>query len=127
MITSSDIEKLSDGDLAWLRPGDRPGDAIRWLMSRGPAILVVTHGDTAATGYTRSGSVHVRGHRVVVADPAEWEDAFVAGLLQALIARDLPDRRTERSLRSIGLDELRGILQDASLCAAQAVTQAATL
>lgn len=60
MISRSNIVKLSDGDLAWLRPGDRHGDAIRWLMSRGPAILVVTHGDTTATGYTRSGSVHVR-------------------------------------------------------------------
>lgn len=127
MITSSDIVKLSAGDLAWPRPGDRPGDAIRWLMSRGPAILVVTHGDTAATGYTRSGSVHVRGHRVVVADLPSGRTPSWPGLLQALTARDLLDRRTERSLRSIGLDELRGILQDASLCAAQAVTQAARL
>ncbi|RYE39816.1 MAG: hypothetical protein EOP24_43085 [Hyphomicrobiales bacterium] len=36
MISRSDIVKLSDEDLAWLRPGDRHGDAIRWLMSRGP-------------------------------------------------------------------------------------------
>jgi fructokinase len=122
MISRSDIVKLSDEDLAWLRPGDRRSDAIRWLMSRGPAILIVTHGDTAATGYTRSGSVHVRGPRVMVADLAEWDDAFVDGLLQALTARDLPERGTDRGLRSIGLDDLRGILGDAELCAAQAVT-----
>lgn len=113
MISCSDIVNISDGDLAWLRPGDRHGDAIRWLMSRGPAILVVTHGHTAATGYTRSGSVHVRGHQVTVADTAEWEDAFVAGLLDALTARDLLTRRIDRRLRSIGLDDLRGILHDA--------------
>lgn len=122
MISCSDFVKLSDGDLAWLRPGDRHGDAIRWLMSRGPAILIVTHGDTAAPGYIRSKSVHVRGHRVEVADTAEWEDAFVAGLLHALTARDLLARRTDRSLRTIGLDDLRGILHDANLCAAWAVT-----
>ncbi len=86
MISRSNIVKLSDGDLAWLRPGDRHGDAIRWLMSRGPAILVVTHGDTTATGYTRSGSVHVRGQRVAGTDTAEWEDAFMTGLLHALNA-----------------------------------------
>jgi pfkB family carbohydrate kinase len=125
MISRSDIVKLSDEDLAWLRPGDRHGDAIRWLMSRGPAILVVTHGHTAATGYTRSGSVHVRGHRVEVADTAEWEDAFESGLLHALTTRDLLTRRTDRSLRTIGLDDLRGILHDANLCAARAVTPTA--
>ncbi|QSE87346.1 carbohydrate kinase (plasmid) [Rhodococcus pseudokoreensis] len=67
MISRSDVVKLSDADLAWLRPGERHGDAIRWLMSRGPAIVVVTHGSAGATGYTRSGSVRVRGHRVDVA------------------------------------------------------------
>ncbi|NDV08857.1 hypothetical protein GXW84_31005 [Rhodococcus sp. IEGM 248] len=53
MTSRSDIVKLSDADLAWLRPGERHGDAIRWSMFRGPATLVVTHGDTAATRYTR--------------------------------------------------------------------------
>jgi fructokinase len=125
MISRSDIVNLSDGDLAWLRPGDRHGDAIRWLMSRGPAILVVTHGHTAATGYTRSGSVHVRGRGAMVADIAEWEDAFGAGLLHALTASDLLTRRADRSLRSIALDDLQEILQDANLCAARAVTLAA--
>jgi hypothetical protein len=125
MISRSDIVTLSDGDLAWLRPGDRHGDAIRWLMSRGPAILVVSHGHAAATGYTRSGSVHVRGQRGMVADTAQWEDAFVVGLLRALTARHLLGRRTDRSLRSIGPDDLRAILKDANLCAAQAITLAA--
>jgi fructokinase len=115
MISGSDIVKLSDGDLAWLRPGDRHSDAIRWLMSRGPAILVVTHGNTAVTGYTRSGSVHVRGHRAMVADTLEWEDAFVAGVRHALTERDLLARSTDRSLRAIGLDDLRAILHDANL------------
>lgn len=126
MISRSDIVKLSDGDLARLRPGDRHGDAIRWLMSRGPAILVVTHGDTTATGYTRSGSVHVRGQRFEGTDIAEWEDAFMDGLLRALNARNLPARRSDRTnLRSIGLDELRGLLRDANVNAARAVTPVA--
>lgn len=126
MISRSNIVKLSDGDLAWLRPGDRHGDAIRWLMSRGPAILVVTHGDTTATGYTRSGSVHVRGQRVAGTDTAEWEGAFMTGLLHALNARNLPARKSDRkNLRSIGLDDLRGILHDANVSAARAVTPVA--
>lgn len=122
MISRSDIVTLSYADLAWLRPGDHRGDAIRWLMSRGLAFLVVTHGDTAATGYTRSGSVHIRGRQTMVADRAEWEEAFVDGLLAVLATRGLLDRRTDRSLRSMGPEELKGILHDANLHAAQVIT-----
>jgi fructokinase len=122
MISRSDIVKLSDEDLSWLRAGERHGDAIRWLMSRGPAILIVTHRSTAVTGYTRSGSVHVPGHRVQVARVAEWEEAFADALVDALTARDLLDHRNDRNLRAIGLDDLRAILHDANVTAAQAAT-----
>lgn len=120
MISRSDIVKLSDGDLSWLRAGDRHGDAIRWLMSRGPAILVLTQGDGTVTGYTRSGSAHVRGYRAQVANTAEWEEAFLHGLLDALIARDLLAHGSGRSLRTIGLADLRDVLHDANLSATPA-------
>jgi hypothetical protein len=113
MISRSDIVHLSDGDLARLRPGDRDGDAIRWLMSRGPAILVVTHGHAAATGYARSGSVHLRARSDVVADADVWEEDFAAKLVQALTVRDLLARGTDRTLRTVGLGELREILHEA--------------
>jgi fructokinase len=124
MISRSDVVKLSDADLAWLRPGERHGDAIRWLMSRGPAIVVVTHGSAGATGYTRSGSVRVRGHRVDVAHTAGVGDAFMAGLLHAMSVRSLLARKAARRLRTIGLDDLHSILHHANLCAAQAITPA---
>ena len=84
-------------------------------MSRGPAILVVTHGHAAATGYTRSGSVHVRAHSGVVADADAWEDGFAAKLLQGLSMRDPLARGTDRTLRTVGPDELREILHEAIL------------
>ncbi|MUL65053.1 hypothetical protein BOO86_11310 [Mycobacterium sp. CBMA 234] len=115
MIARSDIAVLSDADLAWLRPGDRPSDAIRWLMSRGPAILVVTHGHAAATGFAKSGSVRVRWHRDAVADAVHWERAFIGGLLPALTERGLLAGGAEARRRSIGPDDLRGILHDAVL------------
>ena len=115
MIVRSDIAVFSDADLAWLRPGDRPSDAIRWLMSRGPAMLIVTHRATAATGFVKSGSVRVRGHGIALADAVHWERAFTAGLLIALSGRDLLVGGPARHGRPIGLDDLRGILQDAIL------------
>jgi sugar/nucleoside kinase (ribokinase family) len=124
MISRSDIVKLSDGDLAWLRPGDRHADSVRWLMSRGPAILIVTHGRTAATGYTRRGVLHAHGPAGVVVDTAKWENAFAAGLLNALTGRDLLTWRGDRNLRALGLDDLREILHDANLSAVRAATSA---
>jgi sugar/nucleoside kinase (ribokinase family) len=124
MIYRSDFVKLSDGDLAWLRPGDRHADAVRWLMSRGPAILIVTHGGTAATGYTRRGVLHARVPAGVVVDSAEWENAFAVWLLNALTGRDLLTWRGDRNLRALGLDDLREILHDANLSAVRAATSA---
>nr|WP_271209405.1 hypothetical protein [Rhodococcus wratislaviensis] len=49
----------------------------------------------------------------------------MAGLLHALTGRDLLARGTDRRrLRTIGLDDLRGILRDANLGAARAITPA---
>jgi hypothetical protein len=124
MISRSDIVKLSDGDLAWLRPGDRHADAVRWVMSRGPAILILTHGGTAATGYTRRGALHAHGPVGVVVDSAEWENAFAAGLLHALTARDLLARKSDQNLRALGPDDLREILHDANLSAVRVAASA---
>jgi fructokinase len=124
MISRSDIVKLSDGDLAWLRPGDRHASAVRWLMSRGPAILIVTHGRTATTGYTRRGVLHAHGPTGVAVDTAEWENAFAAGFLNALTARDLLTWRGDRNLRALALDDLRQILHDANMSAVRAATSA---
>lgn len=50
----------------------------------------------------------------------------MTGLLHALNARNLPARKSDRkNLRSIGLDDLRGILHDANVSAARAVTPVA--
>ncbi|MGW4340659.1 hypothetical protein ACWEK5_49070 [Rhodococcus koreensis] len=60
-----------------------------------------------------------------MADAAEWEDAFLAGLLHAMAGRDLLARRTDRQrLRTIGPDDLHSILHHATLGAAQVVTPA---
>ncbi|GGF99787.1 fructokinase [Rhodococcoides trifolii] len=123
MISHSNIVKLSDADLAWLRPTDGHGDAVRWLMSRGPEILVLTHGGSGATGFTRHGSVRMQSKRLPGADVVDWEDAFMAGLLHTMTERELLGRRSDpqRRLRSIALNDLETILFDANRCAARAI------
>jgi Na+-translocating ferredoxin:NAD+ oxidoreductase RnfE subunit len=49
----------------------------------------------------------------VVADADVWEEDFAAKLVQALTVRDLLARGTDRTLRTVGLGELREILHEA--------------
>ncbi|EHI45173.1 hypothetical protein OPAG_05207 [Rhodococcus opacus PD630] len=98
MTSRSDIVKLSDADLAWLRPGDRHGDAIRWPMSRARRSWSSPTATPQPRGTPGAGSCASRGRRVdrVEVDTAELEDAFRAGLRHAMTDRDLLARRTDR-------------------------------
>jgi hypothetical protein len=60
----------------------------------------------------------------VVVDSAEWENAFAAGLLHALTARDLLARKSDQNLRALGPDDLREILHDANLSAVRVAASA---
>ncbi|UOT04174.1 carbohydrate kinase [Rhodococcus opacus] len=121
MLTRSDIVKLSEEDLAWLRPGERYADAVRWLMSHGPSLVAVTHGAAGVIGYARDGSVLVGGRRVNVVDTIGAGDAFMAGLLHALCDRKLLAGDAGHALRAISLDDLRHVLHIANTCASLAV------
>jgi len=92
-----DLAKVSRADLGWLFPGDDPEViASRWL-DLGVGLVVVSLGPDGALGVWRGGSARVPGVRVEVADTVGAGDAFTAGLLASLGARDLLDReRLER-------------------------------
>ncbi|MDV6284961.1 carbohydrate kinase [Rhodococcus jostii] len=124
MIGHSAIVKLSEEDLAWLRPGERYLDSVRWLMARGPSILAVTHGEAGATAYTRSGATMVRSRPVEVVDTIGAGDAFMAGLLHALTERNLLGGDARESLREIDPNTLRDVMHHANYCAALTVATA---
>lgn len=84
MIARTDILKLSDVDLRWLRgPGDLPNLA-RQMVAEGPRLVLVTEGDAGARAVTRDGDRFMPASRVVVADTVGAGDTFSAAVLTAL-------------------------------------------
>ncbi|AXI44700.1 carbohydrate kinase [Sulfitobacter sp. SK012] len=85
MIRLADIVKISDEDLHWIVPGVAPlEDKARALLTRGPAVVLLSRGGDGATGFTAQYSVDVPAHKVTVADTVGAGDTFNAGVLSQL-------------------------------------------
>ncbi len=87
MIALADIVKVSEEDLDWLDPGDRPQAAkAKSLSERGPALVIVTRGAEGASGYLRGGEiVECAAKNVDVVDTVGAGDIFNAGVLAELL------------------------------------------
>jgi fructokinase len=82
------LVKTSEEDLAHLYPGrDAAGTASSWL-DLGPAAVVVTRGGAGAFVVTRATTVARPAPPVDVVDTVGAGDAFMSGLLDALLRRD---------------------------------------
>ncbi|NUS10071.1 MAG: carbohydrate kinase, partial [Streptomyces sp.] len=83
-VALADVVKASDEDLAWLYPGERPGEvAARWLRL-GPAAVFVTLGAEGAHAFTPAGRVAGAPVAVEVVDTVGAGDAFTSAALDAL-------------------------------------------
>ncbi|MDA8372029.1 MAG: carbohydrate kinase [Nocardiopsaceae bacterium] len=80
------IVKVSDDDLAWLAPGERPTDVVRgWMERYGLWLGVLTLGKDGAVAVLPGGeSIAVPGVHVEVADTVGAGDAFIAAMLAEL-------------------------------------------
>jgi fructokinase len=96
----SDVVKASVEDLAFLYPGVAVEDVLARWRAAGPRLVVVTDGANGARAITADGTVLAVGARKVdVVDTVGAGDAFMAGLVNALIRvgfdaepqEDLPD------------------------------------
>ncbi|RGD62738.1 carbohydrate kinase [Kitasatospora xanthocidica] len=83
-VALSDLVKVSDEDLDWLYPGERPeAVAERWL-ALGPAVVAVTLGAEGAFARTAGGGrAEAAALPVPVADTVGAGDAFMAAFLHA--------------------------------------------
>ena len=104
LVPFANLVKVSQQDLSWVS-ADEPAEGVarRWL-DVGPDVVVVTHSERGATGYTRgSSSVHAPGVPIEVADTVGAGDAFTSGLLahlsgQGLLSKSALATLSERQL-----------------------------
>jgi len=109
-----DVVKVSDEDLAWLRPGVDPLDvAGSWLM-RGASVVVVTRGEGGADAVTAGGHVHVDSPPTQVVDTVGAGDSFMSGLLDGLARHGLLGAATRDALRAVDAATVTSVLAHAA-------------
>ena len=124
LVERSDIVKVSDEDLRWIRPDFPPERIAQTWLALGPSIVAVTMGDRGSFAVCAAGEARLAAQPVQVVDTVGAGDAFMAGLIDALWDAGLlgADRRAE--LRRIGLDALTVVLETAGNAAALTVARA---
>jgi len=96
MVALSDVVKASGEDLAWLYPGQDTDEVLRRWRALGPAVVVMTDGGRGArflAGGERAGGDRIGvapAPAVQVVDTVGAGDAFMAGLINALITGGYP-------------------------------------
>jgi fructokinase len=99
VAAAADLVKLSDEDLAFLRPGATVADAAEALLGGRTKLVVVTCGGTSAFAASAAASVEVQSRPVDVADTVGAGDSFMAALLTVVVEHGL-DRLDEGRLAS---------------------------
>ncbi len=103
LVRLCDVVKVSDEDLAWLEPERSIDDvAAQWLAS-GPAAVVVTLGAEGSRTYTTLGSLAVPTAADDVVDTVGAGDAFMSGLIAALVQEGLMGLTGSSELRAADL------------------------
>ncbi|MDP5215908.1 carbohydrate kinase [Ruegeria sp. 2205SS24-7] len=123
LIAAADLIKVSDEDLAWLRP-DLPDDLSRAdaLLQAGPALVLLTRGSAGATALrTGAEPVSAEARKVTVLDTVGAGDTFNAGFMAK--AQEL-GLLTRQKLQTASKTDLLSCLSFAAQVAAVTVSRA---
>ncbi len=93
MIALSDIVKASDEDVIWMTGKDDATAAARKWLKLGAKLVLVTRGARGVEAFTRAFATSRPAARVKVADTVGAGDTFTAGLLAALHAAKLLEKK----------------------------------
>jgi fructokinase len=91
VLARADVVKVSDDDLAWMRPDDAIEPGARALLALGPRLVLVTMGARGALVVTRDGTESVPAPAAAVVDTIGAGDTFAAGVLAWWHDHDRPD------------------------------------
>lgn len=85
VLARTDVVKVSTDDLAFLRPGAPVADAVAWVESCGPPVVLVTDAGRPVTVRVRGASHEVVALRVNVVDTVGAGDTFGGAFLACLV------------------------------------------
>ncbi|RZS37070.1 fructokinase [Herbihabitans rhizosphaerae] len=101
------VVKASEEDVRWLYPHVDPVTAVRGWLALGPSLVILTRGSAGTVSFTSQGVHASRAARQVpVVDTVGAGDAFTAGLIDGLLARDLTDPQALGALEALALVDL---------------------
>ena len=123
LVTTADVVKVSDEDLAWLMDAPPLETAARWAAA-GPALVVVTLGGRGAVALTSDGRrSEVTAPTVTVADTVGAGDSFMAGLIDGLWSAGLLGADNRDALRRVSDETVHEVLRRCALIAAITVSR----
>jgi fructokinase len=111
LVGLSHVVKASAEDLAWLYPHRAIDDALLAWRALGPSVVVVTDGGRGAHAVGTSEPFAVAAPQITVVDTVGAGDAFMAGLINALV-------RTDLVANEVSQETLRPVIDEAVLVAA---------
>ncbi len=89
VIARADIVKASAEDLEFLRPGETLEQAIAWVRTHGPTVVLVTDGGRPVTVRVGDTIEHVTAPRVDVVDTVGAGDTFGGAFLACLVHEEI--------------------------------------
>jgi len=123
ILRLSDVVKVSDVDLFWLRPEESMRQVAREWLGEGVALVVVTLGAAGAVAYTREHEVQIPGTTVKVVDARGPVIALWPHCCRCLLAPACLVPTGGERLAHLSADRLRAILTGAANAAAISVAR----
>ena len=117
IASQAELVKVSDEDLAVLRPGADPAESARLLLAGGTTeLVVVTHGPGGATAHAPTFTVHEDAPPTDLVDTVGAGDSFMAALLAILDDWDVPED-SPGALEAMDEDRVALLLRGATTAA----------
>lgn len=122
MCGLADIVKLSDEDALWLYPGWDTARILEHILDRGASLAVITFGARGAEARTAHSQVTAPSVSVRTVDTVGAGDAFMSGLLHAILDSSLAQSLRDGS--ALDRADLAKVMQIAAACAGITVSRA---
>ncbi|GAA0352613.1 carbohydrate kinase [Actinoallomurus spadix] len=119
LLHTADIVKISDADLAWLRPGDDPRRFAAGLVEETGGVVIVTLGaEGVLVTAPRLAPLPLPARAVEVVDTVGAGDSYMSAVLAGLYERGLLGAERRAALRAVPGPVLTEVCAEAARAAA---------